>query len=1028
MYPAIKDRLTNPYQLINSLPAGSSDALREHAVKRFSESITGLSFTSKLKWSAYLLPLRLLIPVFAGSLIMGLLLPETLSHSMKRMIDPSGNYLVVPPYKIEVFPGDSQVIAGTSLNIQAVYQGPDIENCLLVYKFSGDDIFQSIMMDGANGRYQTRIQNIKKPFMYFVKAVPVFGAEWRDKITSIHYQVNTLIPPVVNQVQVKIDPPAYTGLPEKYLERNVGDIMAYPGSIISVSIEASKPLKGAKLVFSDSTEKTGQIREDKFSAKFVAEKNLTYAVIVFDQDELPNQNPIDYIITILDDSYPAVEIIEPGEDVELAADGAINLLIEGRDDFGFTTLSLYYQIIGKIPETTDSTWTKIPISLSDPGLRSFQQTYLWNFALMPVGFEDAVRYYVSLTDNDKISGPKTGRSALYYIQFPSLDQLFSEFDKQQDENIRESEDLASESEALKKNLEEISREMKRENEIDWERKRSIENSLEKQKQIQEKLKEIEKNLNQSIEKMEKNQLLSPEILEKYQQLQSLFQEIATPELLEAMQEVQKSVDELDQKGAQQSLEKLKLNQEQFKKNLERTLALFNKLKLEQELDRLVKTADVMVNEQNKISDKLERVENMTSADWQDLARRSQEQQNILNQVEKSLESLMQNQEMQNYPGSLEDISGAREKSDQIQKDLKNTSLQMEQAAQKQAGKASAESAAGLSDLRQKLQQAQKKMQDADRENVSTKMEKITANLLKLSEQEESLIGKTKNLSDFSDEFPSVAKQQQRLLENMNHVARDIIDLSHQTFLLPPGISQSLGSAHGNMNKSLSELENRKQGTASAFQGQSMSGLNMSVMQMQQAMQALGEQGSALGFEQYLKQMQQLSEGQCQLNQQSLNLFNQNQGKLSLAQQGQLKRMAAEQQAIRDAMGQLGQQMQNRSDVLGDLDNVAKEMGEVVKDLQALNIDRQTIERQQKIFSRMLDAQKSVREQAYSKKRLAEVGQDYKEKSPGQPKNYENIKLKQLNLDLLRALQEGYGPDYEKIIEAYFKALNANLSK
>ena len=119
-------------------------------------------------------------------------------------------------------------------------------------------------------------------------------------------------------------------------------------------------------------------------------------------------------------------------------------------------------------------------------------------------------------------------------------------------------------------------------------------------------------------------------------------------------------------------------------------------------------------------------------------------------------------------------------------------------------------------------------------------------------------------------------------------------------------------------------------------------------------------------------------------------------------------------------------MQNRSDVLGSLDNMAKEMEEVVNELNSLRLDRGTIERQQKIFSRMLDAQKSVREKEYSKKRLAETGKEYIRISPDDPTDLENQRMKQLKLDLSRALNEGYNPDYEKLIEEYFRTLNINL--
>jgi hypothetical protein len=282
------------------------------------------------------------------------------------------------------------------------------------------------------------------------------------------------------------------------------------------------------------------------------------------------------------------------------------------------------------------------------------------------------------------------------------------------------------------------------------------------------------------------------------------------------------------------------------------------------------------------------------------------------------------------------------------------------------------------------------------------------------------------LSRYSDSFPETAEQQQQIIENMTNVTKDIIDLSHETFYISPQMSKSMGSAHRNMRKSISELENRRQRSAGNAQIQSMAGLNEAIIQMQNSMQMAAESNSALGFEQYLQQMQQMAKQQGQLNAESLNLFQGNQGKMSLQEQGQMQRMAAQQRALQKSLEKLSEGMQNRSDVLGDLNHMTNEMGEVVEELQQLKLDRKTIERQQKILSRMLDAQKSVQQKEYSKKRLAEVGKDYMRRSPSDPKDAEDKKLKQLSRDLLRALQEGYSRDYEKLIEAYFRALNTDV--
>jgi hypothetical protein len=102
--------------------------------------------------------------------------------------------------------------------------------------------------------------------------------------------------------------------------------------------------------------------------------------------------------------------------------------------------------------------------------------------------------------------------------------------------------------------------------------------------------------------------------------------------------------------------------------------------------------------------------------------------------------------------------------------------------------------------------------------------------------------------------------------------------------------------------------------------------------------------------------------------------------------------------------------------------VAEEMKEVEKDLQQSGISRQTIERQNRILSRMLDAQKSMREREYSRKRKAETGKGYLAISPEELVPDVAGEKDRLQQDLLRARKEGYTRDYLELIRQYFEAL------
>ena len=73
-----------------------------------------------------------------------------------------------------------------------------------------------------------------------------------------------------------------------------------------------------------------------------------------------------------------------------------------------------------------------------------------------------------------------------------------------------------------------------------------------------------------------------------------------------------------------------------------------------------------------------------------------------------------------------------------------------------------------------------------------------------------------------------------------------------------------------------------------------------------------------------------------------------------------------------------------------------------------------------------NAQKSVREREYSKKRKAEVGKQYARKNPSELQQAINARKERLRKDLKQALEEGYSIDYEKLIEEYFRNLNSQL--
>jgi hypothetical protein len=127
--------------------------------------------------------------------------------------------------------------------------------------------------------------------------------------------------------------------------------------------------------------------------------------------------------------------------------------------------------------------------------------------------------------------------------------------------------------------------------------------------------------------------------------------------------------------------------------------------------------------------------------------------------------------------------------------------------------------------------------------------------------------------------------------------------------------------------------------------------------------------------------------------------------------------------MRRSLEDLLKEFGNLAEILGRLDKLGEEMKKVVEDLSKSRVGQQTIDRQQRILSRLLDAQKSVRRRDYTRRRLSRPGEVVVRSSPGELAPGLGEEETRLRQDLLRALDEDYPRAYQDLIRAYFQALS-----
>ncbi|HLF20467.1 MAG TPA: DUF4175 family protein, partial [Bacteroidota bacterium] len=287
--------------------------------------------------------------------------------------------------------------------------------------------------------------------------------------------------------------------------------------------------------------------------------------------------------------------------------------------------------------------------------------------------------------------------------------------------------------------------------------------------------------------------------------------------------------------------------------------------------------------------------------------------------------------------------------------------------------------------------------------------------LELSKREEDLKQQSQSAPPNSPQLRQNAQDQMRVMQDLSNVIQGLSEVSQRSFAITPEMGQSIGEALGRMQNAMRNLDIRSGGSASQEQSAAMAALNKAAIQLQNALQSMMQGGQGGGMGSLLSQLQALAGQQLSINQQTM----------SMQRAAEAARLAQEQEAVRKSLDQLNKEAQasgEQKKLLGDLEKIAEDMKEVVRNLEQNNVNPETIQKQERILSRLLDASKSMRERDFEKRRKAETGTQVARRSPKELDLNLLEGKSRLREDLLKALEQGYSKDYRELIRKYFERL------
>ena len=1017
--PRVNDRLVNTIQLVADpdAPQLYSGDLLQAALADLRAACAGVDFTAAVDSALSRRMGRLLLVSTLAGVLLFALFPTAFFGAAERLMHFSEAYASPPPFTFIVSPGSRELVRGESVPVRVRVRGKNLGEITLAYRRHGDIAYEErVIAADDSGEFRHQFPSLTETTEYYVHARGVRGEEYTLTVTDR---------PLIKRLRVTVSPPAYSGLPARTQDDNVGDVAALRGSTIRFDIEASTALRSGKIVLGDSAVIPLGVSLKRAHAMLSLMKERSYHIDLEDSAGTESIDPVEYSLKIIPDASPSVTLLVPGENLDVTDTTPVNILAKITDDYGFSRVRLGYKLVQSKYETPAQEFTYVPLPLPPRGILEALVPYRWSIAALHLVPEDIISYFVEVFDNDAIGGPKSAISEMFSLRLPSIDEVFAQADRGHEASIGTMQDALKQVQDARREMEELTQSVRASAEkMEWQDRRKAEELLKKYDDVRAKMDSVKKAVDQMVGDLAKNRVLSNETMEKYQELQHLMAELSSPEFAEAMKKLQDAMEQMSPDALRQAMQQFSLSEESFRKGIERTLNLLKRIQIEQKVDEALRRTEQMIKQQDSLRENTSHARAEDTTAMAQLGREQKEVKERLDALRKQMEDLQK--KMEEFPSEmpLTEMESARQEMnrDSLDRQMEGIEQDLERQQPQEASRNQSRALSSMTKLGEHLRKMQQEMRQNQQRQVLSAMRRSMRDLLDLSRREEALKNESEAMEPNSRRFRDNEEAQMEVMRDLGTVADQLAALSQKSFGVTPEMGKSIGDALRDMGGAMKSLGQRNRPAASQQQTDAMGSLNEAAQRVEDSMNAMQQGGGqGMGMAGLMQRLRRLSAQQGGINDASRNL-----GAMTPAQAAEMARLAGEQGMVRKSLEQLAREAAASGDLkrlMGDLNQVAREMAEVQTDLTTGNFNPGTARKEERILSRLLDAQRSTRERDYEKKRTSTAGQDVVRESPA-PLTLSVMQGKaKLRRDMQKALEEGYAREYEDLIRRYFEMLD-----
>lgn len=937
-FPEVQDKLLNTIQLSDALAKDESNALLSAAIDQRTKELSPIRFTDAVNLKDNRRYFWIFLPLVLLLVGLAVFLPRFAVQPTQRIVNYSQTFQRPLPFQVSFEQDTLETSQGTDVVFPIHVVGDRIPDAFYVQSTLGRQVFQK-------------------------QSVNDFSYTFKNPRNDIHFQVvggEYVSPPLVVKVhpnpallsyQCHATYPSYIHRAPEVFEGKTR-LLVPQGS----KLDFSFVLRDCDSAFfvKDSMTTAMAVMDEASDFKLLADHSTDFDF--YGHNRWSQQfDPLRFTVEVIPDAYPDIRVESYDETLSTVVyySGLV------ADDYGFTKLTFNCHIKQPVEK-------KITLPLVFD--RSQNRTsFFHHFDMDSLGILPGqdMEVYFEVWDNDGYHGPKSKRSAVFTYHKPSMAMLDSVADQSEQEILDRMSQRADDASKLRDDIDKMLQELASKKELDWSDKEKLQEMLEKQQQIEEEWNQLQEEQEKLSDFLKEHELANEELLKKQEKINELFEELIPEELKKMMEEIEKLLDEMPRDRMQQMLQNLKNNNQKMQDLLDRNLSLLEQLRMEKELNEFM-------DELNRLGEELQQENGEES-------KSAEEGQKEFEELMQQLDSLQQQNEQLQDPFDIQKDEALEESIEQdLQDAMKMEQQQGKQGGQqkkKDAGKKMQEMANSMM-MQMQMSGMEQMAEDAGLvrillENVvraSHQQESLMTDLGRLRTDDPSLRQKIVEQKDLSDNFMMVQDSLRAMALRQPSIQNFVFDelkvIDRQTDVALKYMNDlRLPSAVSNQQTALRSMNN-----LALMLAESLEDMESAMMAMGSGQSCKKPQSGSTG--QQMKNMQQLQQqlGE-QLKQLQEKMQQQNNGMPSSEMSEELARMAAEQEMIRQGMQEMLKEMKKNGQ-LGDdgLNQIIKDMEKLEEDLVNKKVNKQTIERNREIISRMLEAEKAQQKRDQEEKR------------------------------------------------------------